>query len=104
MTAELTRDLDEAGVVRLAGLLALKLRRGDVVTLAGEVGAGKTTLARALISALTGDSATEVPSPTFSLVASACMSTRMWSASPARRSTSSAACAFSMSPAKRSVR
>ena len=47
-----TRDLDEAGVVRLAELLALKIRRGDVVALRGELGAGKTTLARALIGAL----------------------------------------------------
>jgi tRNA threonylcarbamoyl adenosine modification protein YjeE len=67
MTADWTRDLDEAGVVRLADLLALKIRRGDVVALRGEVGAGKTTLARALIVALLGDAAAEVPSPTFSL-------------------------------------
>ncbi len=68
MTAEWTRELDEAGVVRLAELLAFKLGRGDVVALAGEVGAGKTTLARALIAALMGSGAAEVPSPTFSLV------------------------------------
>lgn len=67
MIAEWTRDLDEAGVVRLADLLALKIVRGDVVALRGEVGAGKTTLARALIGALLGDRAAEVPSPTFSL-------------------------------------
>jgi tRNA threonylcarbamoyl adenosine modification protein YjeE len=67
MTAQWTRDLDEAGVVRLADLLALKLRRGDVIALRGEVGAGKTTLARALIAALLDDAAAEVPSPTFSL-------------------------------------
>ena len=67
MTAQWTRDLDEAGVVRLADLLALKVRKGDVVALRGEVGAGKTTLARALIAALLGDAAAEVPSPTFSL-------------------------------------
>ena len=67
MNAQWTRDLDEAGVVRLADLLALKVRRGDVIALQGEVGAGKTTLARALIAALLGDPAAEVPSPTFSL-------------------------------------
>jgi tRNA threonylcarbamoyl adenosine modification protein YjeE len=67
MIAEWTRDLDEAGVVRLADLLALKIVRGDVIGLRGEVGAGKTTLARALIAALLGDCAAEVPSPTFSL-------------------------------------
>lgn len=67
MNPQWTHDLDEAGVVRLAELLALKLRKGDVVTLAGEVGAGKTTLARALIVALSGEPNAEVPSPTFSL-------------------------------------
>ena len=67
MTADWTRDLDEAGVVRLADLLALEMRTGDVVALRGEVGAGKTTLARALITTLLGDGAAEVPSPTFSL-------------------------------------
>jgi tRNA threonylcarbamoyl adenosine modification protein YjeE len=67
MSTEWTRDLDESGVVRLAELIALKLRRGDVVALRGELGAGKTTLARALIAALLRDHASEVPSPTFSL-------------------------------------
>ena len=64
MIAEWTRDLDEAGVIRLADLLALKIVRGDVIGLRGEVGAGKTTLARALIAALLDDCAAEVPSPT----------------------------------------
>src|SRR5262245_42031071 len=67
MMAQWTCELDEAGVVRLADLLALKLRRGDLIALRGEVGAGKTTLARALITALMGEVAAEVPSPTFSL-------------------------------------
>jgi N-acetylmuramate 1-kinase len=67
MTTGWTRALDEAGVVRLAELLALKLRSGDVVALSGELGAGKTTFARALIGALLPGDAPEVPSPTFSL-------------------------------------
>jgi hypothetical protein len=67
MSAEWTRDLDEAGVVRLAELLAFKIGIGDVVALRGDLGAGKTTLARALIAALLGDWQAEVPSPTFSL-------------------------------------
>lgn len=67
MTMEWTRDLDEAGVVRLAELLALKIRPGDVVALSGELGAGKTTLARALIAAALCEGDAEVPSPTFSL-------------------------------------
>ncbi len=62
-----TRELDEAGVIRFAELLALKVRPGDAVALSGDLGAGKTTLARALIRALLGDGGAEVPSPTFSL-------------------------------------
>ncbi len=53
--------------MRLAELLALNLRRGDVIALSGELGAGKTTLARALIGALLRTRGAEVPSPTFSL-------------------------------------
>lgn len=62
-----TRELDLAGVTRFAELLALKLKPGDAVALSGELGAGKTTFARALIRALLQDDAAEVPSPTFSL-------------------------------------
>lgn len=46
--------------------IAAQLRAGDVVALSGSVGAGKTTLARAIISAL-GYGA-EVPSPTFTII------------------------------------
>ncbi len=62
-----TRELDEAGTVRLAELIALKIRVGDAIALCGDLGAGKTTLARALIGALFGVGAPEVPSPTFAL-------------------------------------
>ncbi|HET9629627.1 MAG TPA: tRNA (adenosine(37)-N6)-threonylcarbamoyltransferase complex ATPase subunit type 1 TsaE [Novosphingobium sp.] len=46
--------------------IAAALRPGDVVALSGGLGAGKTTLARAIIRAL--GHAGEVPSPTFSII------------------------------------
>ncbi len=60
--------LDEAGLERLAALIAMDLRPGDVIALGGDLGAGKTTFARAAIRAAIGDPEAEVPSPTFSLV------------------------------------
>lgn len=47
--------------------LAAGLRAGDVVLLAGEVGAGKTHFARAAITSLL-EQAEDVPSPSFTLV------------------------------------
>jgi tRNA threonylcarbamoyladenosine biosynthesis protein TsaE len=46
--------------------LARELRRGDVVALFGELGAGKTTLARGILAGL--GHADEVASPTFPIV------------------------------------
>lgn len=58
----------EADTIRLGQDLALALRAGDVLALEGDLGAGKTTLARALVRANAGDEALDVPSPTFTLV------------------------------------
>lgn len=66
---QVTLDLaDEAATKRLGEDLALALKPGDVLALTGDLGAGKSTLARALIRALAGDPELEVPSPTFTLV------------------------------------
>ena len=59
---------DEAATLRLGADLALALRPGDMLLLKGDLGAGKTTLARALIRAVAGNPSLEVPSPTFTLV------------------------------------
>ena len=56
-----------AATEALAKRLAPHLKAGDVIALRGGLGAGKTTFARALISALMGLE-TEVPSPTYTLV------------------------------------
>jgi tRNA threonylcarbamoyladenosine biosynthesis protein TsaE len=62
-------------MIRLAGAeateafgrrLAGRLRAGDVVALAGELGAGKTTLARGILAGLGHEG--EVASPTFPIV------------------------------------
>ncbi len=57
---------DEAATRALGQRLGAALRAGDVVALSGPLGAGKTTIARAAIAALTGHN--EAPSPTFGLV------------------------------------
>ncbi|MGI9414426.1 MAG: tRNA (adenosine(37)-N6)-threonylcarbamoyltransferase complex ATPase subunit type 1 TsaE [Hyphomicrobiales bacterium] len=62
---------DEAATDRLGRELSLYLKAGDVVTLSGDLGTGKTTLARAVIHALApGTGGFDVPSPTFTLVQS----------------------------------
>jgi tRNA threonylcarbamoyl adenosine modification protein YjeE len=59
-------DVDLVELDILASRLALNLTAGDVVAISGPLGAGKTTLARALVARLGGES--EVPSPTFALM------------------------------------
>lgn len=59
---------DEAATVALAQDIAAILAPGDVIALEGDLGAGKTTFARALLRALADDPWLEVPSPTFTLI------------------------------------
>jgi tRNA threonylcarbamoyladenosine biosynthesis protein TsaE len=66
---------DEAATAALARRLARLARPGDVIALAGDLGSGKTSFARAFIRSLPlGDDKDdaadrdEIPSPTFTLV------------------------------------
>ena len=56
----------EAATLAVGAQLAKMLRAGDVVTMTGDLGAGKTTLVRGLLRALGHQG--EVPSPTFAIV------------------------------------
>ncbi len=60
---------DEAATTALGAAIAPHLRRGDVVYLTGDLGMGKSTLARGLVRALT-HTTQDVPSPTFTLIQS----------------------------------
>jgi len=70
MTSSATFSLalpDETATAHLMADLALLIGPGDVITLSGDLGAGKTAAARAMIRYLAGDDGLEVPSPTFTL-------------------------------------
>jgi tRNA threonylcarbamoyladenosine biosynthesis protein TsaE len=61
-----TRGIDEAALCALAARLAPRVRNGGVIYLSGELGAGKSTFARALLGALGVQS--RIKSPTYSLI------------------------------------
>jgi tRNA threonylcarbamoyl adenosine modification protein YjeE len=59
---------DETSTTNLAAKMASLVGQGDLVTLTGDLGAGKTTFARALIRHICGDPELETPSPSFTLM------------------------------------
>ncbi|TKW80277.1 MAG: tRNA (adenosine(37)-N6)-threonylcarbamoyltransferase complex ATPase subunit type 1 TsaE [Bradyrhizobium icense] len=70
MTSPATFSLalpNETATAHLMADLALLTGPGDVITLSGDLGAGKTAAARAMIRYFAGDEELEVPSPTFTL-------------------------------------
>src|ERR1043166_9037592 len=70
MTSPATFSLalvNEPATAHLMADLALLTGPGDVITLSGDLGAGKTAAARAMIRYFAGDDELEVPSPTFTL-------------------------------------
>ena len=59
---------DDDATADLGRRLAALLRPGDLVLLEGDLGAGKTALARTVIRTLVSDAGLDVPSPSFALV------------------------------------
>lgn len=59
---------DDDATASLGRRVAAILRPGDLVLLEGDLGAGKTALARTVVRTLVGDDRLDVPSPSFALV------------------------------------
>ncbi len=59
---------NETATAQLMADLALLTGTGDVITLSGDLGAGKTAAARAMLRYMASDPDLEVPSPTFTLI------------------------------------
>jgi tRNA threonylcarbamoyl adenosine modification protein YjeE len=59
---------DDDATAAFGRRVAARLVPGDRILLYGDLGAGKTALARSVVRALVGDATLDVPSPTFALV------------------------------------
>lgn len=68
MSAQTLFLADDDATADLGRRLANVLRPADLVLLEGDLGAGKTALARSVIRTLVGDDSLDVPSPSFALV------------------------------------
>jgi tRNA threonylcarbamoyladenosine biosynthesis protein TsaE len=68
MDARVTLTRSEEETIALGERIARELPRPAVVLLAGELGAGKTTLAKGIVKGLGAAPPEEVSSPTFTLI------------------------------------
>lgn len=68
MSAHVWRTNDEEATVALGESIAGELPRRAVVLLIGELGAGKTTLAKGIVRGLGAAGLDQVSSPTFTLI------------------------------------
>lgn len=68
MSSLILKSYTELALCRLAEKLICLVEKGDTIFLKGTLGAGKTTFARALIRAATGNESQDVQSPTFPLL------------------------------------
>ncbi len=59
---------DDDATAALGRRIAAALKPGDLILLHGDLGAGKTALARTIVRTLMGDDTLDVPSPSFALV------------------------------------
>ncbi|HYP12812.1 MAG TPA: tRNA (adenosine(37)-N6)-threonylcarbamoyltransferase complex ATPase subunit type 1 TsaE [Bryobacteraceae bacterium] len=68
MSARVFQTGSEEETIRLGRELAAELARPSCILLIGNLGAGKTTLAKGIVAGLTGISEDEITSPTFTLI------------------------------------
>ena len=68
MTVRTYRTTSEAETIALGESLARELPRRAVILLSGDLGAGKTTLAKGIAKGLGAADSDEVSSPTFTLI------------------------------------
>jgi tRNA threonylcarbamoyladenosine biosynthesis protein TsaE len=68
MSARVFRTASEEETIALGEEIARELAPSDVVLLSGELGAGKTTIAKGIVKGLKAAAPEDVSSPTFTLI------------------------------------